>query len=334
MWSLIKERCVPDAPRDFVYPSSAIVLLVGVEMIPNVPTVKCYECKFLLKREPGEVDYPVLPDGIVLNALDGSLSGTPTSLFSQKTYTIIARNDVDDAEVTVAISVVNPSPDCFEPLFPSDRISFIRNRPFIYPVNETLASMHIVNGTLPLSTYLDVQNYIFYGTPSSVGDYPIQIEFQRELCPVNTTWLTLSIEDPSAECYGDTVYGSDRVVFPVDAFFVVPSVVRGEKYGVKRGALPSSLLLDETTGALYGKATQKGEFPVSIRVLSQFCEPRDYALTIVVEDSKSGWVWLVVGGVAVVVIVVVLVVVLCCCCKKRKSTMRVIARLDLYHCLF
>ena len=91
MWSLMKERCVPDAPRDFVYPSSAIVLFVGVEMIPSVPTIKCYECKFLLKKEPGEVDPPVLPEGIVLNASDGSLSGTPTSLFSQKTYTIIAR---------------------------------------------------------------------------------------------------------------------------------------------------------------------------------------------------------------------------------------------------
>ena len=61
MWSLMKERCVPDAPRDFVYPSSAIVLLVGVEMIPNVPTVKCYECKFLLKREPGRWITPFCP---------------------------------------------------------------------------------------------------------------------------------------------------------------------------------------------------------------------------------------------------------------------------------
>ena len=68
-WSLIKERCVPDAPKDFSYASVDNEWLINKAIVTLTPSVKCYECKFLLKKESGQVNPPVLPAGITLDAL-------------------------------------------------------------------------------------------------------------------------------------------------------------------------------------------------------------------------------------------------------------------------
>lgn len=106
-WSLIKERCVPDAPKDFSYASVDNEWLINKAIVTLTPSVKCYECKFLLKKESGQVNPPVLPAGITLDATDGTISGTPTELMEKSVYTIIARNDADDAEVTISMLVTS-----------------------------------------------------------------------------------------------------------------------------------------------------------------------------------------------------------------------------------
>ena len=107
MWSQITDRCRPTEPKDLSYASTDFELLINQPMVSVTPSVKGYECKYLIKTPAGEVSPPAFPAGISLNATDGTISGTPTELKDKSTYTIIARNEVGDAEAVISILVTS-----------------------------------------------------------------------------------------------------------------------------------------------------------------------------------------------------------------------------------
>ena len=106
-WIWLKDRCVPDPPKDFSYASVDNEWLINKPIVTLTPTIKCYECKFIVKKEPGQVNPPPLPAGISLNATDGTISGTPTELKEKSVYTIVALNHNDYAEVETSMFVTS-----------------------------------------------------------------------------------------------------------------------------------------------------------------------------------------------------------------------------------
>ena len=96
-------KCVPKAPTDFSYASNDLELMQNKVMNEVVAYVKCAECIFFVK----DADLgATLPDGIVINRDNGTLSGTPTTLQDRTGYTLVARNDASSIETTVYIKVV------------------------------------------------------------------------------------------------------------------------------------------------------------------------------------------------------------------------------------
>lgn len=96
--------CTYPAPTNFSYALSDFVLEVGQRMTAITPTVVCYNCEFVLKdRLLGTV----LPTGIFLDYVTGTLSGTPTEMQERQTYTIIARTPSGNAECEVAFTVLD-----------------------------------------------------------------------------------------------------------------------------------------------------------------------------------------------------------------------------------
>lgn len=96
-------QCMANIPTNFNYSMSDFVLEVDRSMTAITPTVDCYNCEFALKdRFLGAV----LPTGIFLDYVTGTLSGTPTELQERQTYTIIARSASGTAECEVTFTVI------------------------------------------------------------------------------------------------------------------------------------------------------------------------------------------------------------------------------------
>ena len=106
-WNQITDRCKQLEPKDLSYASTYFELLINQPMVSVTPSVKGYQCMFLIKNPAGEITPPALPAGISLSSANGTISGTPTELKEKFTYTIIARNDVGDAEAVISIVVVS-----------------------------------------------------------------------------------------------------------------------------------------------------------------------------------------------------------------------------------
>ena len=50
--------------------------------------------------------FPTMPEGLTLNAQDGTISGTPSTVQETKHYTITVRNESGTAQTTITIEVL------------------------------------------------------------------------------------------------------------------------------------------------------------------------------------------------------------------------------------
>ena len=80
------------------YPQTSIVAPVGWAIAAVTPTVTETATSFSIT--------PVLPAGMSLNGGSGAISGTPTAVTAQATYTVTASNSGKSATTTLQIAVV------------------------------------------------------------------------------------------------------------------------------------------------------------------------------------------------------------------------------------
>ena len=91
------------APTGLSYSSNPVIYTTGVQITPYVPTVQ--------GGSPTSYSVsPGLPPGLALNALTGVISGTPTAISVQTTYTIAATNSGGTAVTGLSITVVDSTP--------------------------------------------------------------------------------------------------------------------------------------------------------------------------------------------------------------------------------
>lgn len=95
MWWMIGHA---DAPSSVLYEPRALVLTQGKAMTPVTPQIpaKAYTV----------TSFPTMPEGLTLNAQDGTISGTPSTVQETKHYTITVRNESGTAQTTITIEVL------------------------------------------------------------------------------------------------------------------------------------------------------------------------------------------------------------------------------------
>ena len=98
----VLKNCASNVATNFEYPASVNELLINEPMATLEPTINCYKCSFLVRQENEEAE---LPAGLQMNSTTGSISGTPTELVDNATYTIIARVLKGDAKTTITFIV-------------------------------------------------------------------------------------------------------------------------------------------------------------------------------------------------------------------------------------
>jgi hypothetical protein len=147
-------------PTNLVYPQTSISAIVGQAITTDTPSVTGTAVSFTVS--------PALPAGIGLNASTGAISGTPTSVTPQATYTITAANSAGSTTATIQIAVILAPPTNL--VYPQATITSNVGQAITTdtPSVTGTVSTYTVSPALPAGISLNASTGAVSGTPTTV----------------------------------------------------------------------------------------------------------------------------------------------------------------------
>lgn len=236
----------PPPPTNLVYPQTTIAATVGQSIATDTPTVTGTVTSFTVS--------PALPAGLSLNASTGAISGTPTAVTAQATYTITAANSAGSTTATVQIAVNLAPPTNL--VYPQTIIAAITGQAITTdtPTVSGTVTSYTVSPALPAGLSLNSTTGAISGTPTSAtaqATYTITAANPAGSTTA-TVQITVSLAPPTNLAYPQpTIAATITRTIPTDTPTVTGTVTT---YTVSP-ALPAGLSLDASTGAVSGTPT-------------------------------------------------------------------------------
>ena len=196
---------------------------------------------------------PNLPAGLNFNPATGEISGTPTAISANTTYTITATNSGGSSTTTITIVVNDVAPNGL--VYNVENMSLIKNQamtPNTATVNGAITSWEI-SPSLPTGLSFGSSNGTIWGTPTVVQLTPIAYTVWANNTGGSVS-VTLNItiaDDLAVFSYPNSPYTIVRGYNMID---ITPTVTSGTvvSWGI-HPSLPSGLSF--TSGVISGKPT-------------------------------------------------------------------------------
>ncbi|MAK42234.1 MAG: hypothetical protein CL997_06070, partial [Euryarchaeota archaeon] len=206
---------------------------------------------------------PSLPAGLSLNAFTGEISGTPTELSTNKTYTITAWNTGGSNTTTITIEVLDQLPGIS---YSPQNLTLTNNTvstdlPLIPNVSGSgaITSWELNNTTLPAGISFGASNGTFYGTPTELWTRSAYMVWANNSGGSAVAYLNITVNDQlPAVSYSASVLILTNNTASTDLPHV--PVISGAglitSWEINNTNLPSGLAFGINNGTIYGIPTQ------------------------------------------------------------------------------
>ena len=225
------------------YPSPN-VFTIGTTIEPLVPTMTATATSFSISG--------TLPDGLTFDTATGIISGTPTIISPETSYTVTAMNTGGSTTFDVVISVISGSPSALSYTTPNVFTVGTAITSLTPTVTGAVLSYSIVPA-LPDGLSFDTATGIISGTPTAASENTAYIvsaansngsvSFELEIAVNPAAPFALSYTTPNTFIVGTAITAlTPTVTGTVDSYSISP-------------ALPAGLAFNATTGIISGTPT-------------------------------------------------------------------------------
>ncbi len=240
------------APTSLTYSSNPATYVKGTAIAANNPSngggaITSYS-----------VVGTALPAGLLLNAVTGVISGTPTAVAGTASYTIKGSNVTGSAQASVTITVNDAAPTALT--YSSNPATYVKGTAITAnnPSNTggAITSYTVVGTALPAGLALNASTGVISGTPTAVtatASYTIQ---GSNVTGNTQASVSITVNDAAPTAL---TYSSNPATYVKGTAIAAnnPSNTGGAitAYTVVGAALPAGLLLNAVTGVITGTPT-------------------------------------------------------------------------------
>lgn len=268
------------APANLTYPQATVAATAGQAITVDTPTVTGAVTSYSVN--------PALPVGLSLNATTGAISGTPTAVAAQTTYTITATNSAGTTtttvQITVAPAVVPPS----GLTYPQATIAAMVGQAITAdtPTVTGAVTSYSVSPALPAGLSLNATTGAISGTPTAVVAQTTYTITATNSAGTTTATaqitVSASVAPPTILIYPQpTISTAVGLTISPDIPTVTGTVT---SYSVSP-ALPAGISLNSVTGAISGSATATS--PVTAYTITAVNAGGSTTATVTITVSKA-----------------------------------------------
>ena len=266
------------APANLVYATNPAVYTRGRAITANTPTssggaVTSYSVS------------PALPVGLSLDPITGVISGTPTDVTPEATYTVTATNSGGNATASLSISVIDVTPANLA--YSENPATYVKGTPITAntPSSDGGApTSYSVSPALPPGLALDSTTGVISGTPTAIALVAVYTVTASNSGGSTTADVTITVNDAAP---ATLTYSTNPAVYVKGTAIVANNPSHGggaaTSYTVSP-PLPAGLVLNGTTGVITGTPTVVAATAVYVVSATNVSGSATANLTITVND--------------------------------------------------